>query len=205
MPDIRVVQFGGTSGEAVTLDWALTPAGQLDDGDQLQSALIVALGTDRQANPDDELPTPAQGDEPPDLRGWWGDLDAEDIWSGWPIGVRLWLLARAKMTDQTAREGSIITRCQAYLHEAIQPFVTAGVASSCTVQVTRNSTDANRLDALVTLYRGSKAAIQLRFQDLWTAITQSSPPAFNQAAARAAPALDFSQPGNTQYLPGITA
>jgi phage gp46-like protein len=99
MPDIRVVQFGGTN-EAISLDWVLTPAGQLDDSDQLQTALIVALGTDRRANPDDVLPTP----DDDDLRGWWGDLDAAAIWSGWPIGTRLWLLSRAKITDRPPRK-----------------------------------------------------------------------------------------------------
>ena len=57
---------------------------------------------------DDVLPQlTAPGDEP-DLRGWWGDTDAGTIWGGWPIGTRLWLLSRAKITDSAARQGATI-------------------------------------------------------------------------------------------------
>lgn len=74
--------------------------------------MIMALGCDRRANPTDTLPepgagwaTPAPGQPTPlvDLRrGWPGDgLDAQ----GRRTGSRLWLLVRAKQTEQTRMLG----------------------------------------------------------------------------------------------------
>jgi phage gp46-like protein len=70
----------------------MTPLGALDTRDELATSVIVALGTDRLAEPDDILP----GFDETDRRGWWGDLDAEVIHDGWRIGTRLWLMARHK-------------------------------------------------------------------------------------------------------------
>jgi phage gp46-like protein len=77
--------------------------------------MLVGLGSDRRARPDDTLP-----DEPraaPDTvavigrrRGWIGDaLDAQ----GRRIGSRLWLLARSKQTEETR------LRAIAYTEEAL--------------------------------------------------------------------------------------
>lgn len=164
MVDIRVVQSPQDL-EAVTLDWALTPLGTLDDTQQLATAIIVALGTDRRANADDPLPDSKDDDR----RGWWGDLDADAIWQGWPIGSRLWLLARAKITDGAARQGSTVARVETYVREALQPFVTAKVASRVIVKAERAGL--SRISASATIYRGPLSAIELRFQDLWTEVT----------------------------------
>lgn len=172
MADIRVLQkVVGVPGEnsrvleSVTLDWALTPQGQLDDTHQLATAIIVALGTDRRANPDDSLPDTRDDDR----RGWWGDLGAEAIWQGWPIGCRLWLLARAKITDGAARQGSTVAKVETYVREALQPFVKAGIASRIAVSAAR--TETSTISATAVIYRGPLSAIELRFQDLWTEVT----------------------------------
>jgi len=161
MADPRIVQV--VAGEAVTLDLLLTDLGTLDTAQELATAAIVALGTDRRALPDDELP--GMDD---DRRGWWGDLDAELIWGGWPIGTRLWLLERAKITGAAAREGALTARVDAYAREALRPFVDIGVASKIAVDVSRVGLET--VNCVATLYRGPSEAIQLRYSDLWTGV-----------------------------------
>lgn len=162
MADVRVVQRVELG--RIWLDWALTPPGQLDDTNQLQTAIIIALATDRRANDDDVLPDLRSDDR----RGWWGDTNADVIWNGWPIGSRLWLLARAKITDGQAREGATLTRVETYIREALQPFIDARVASRMAVSASR--TGNTSITADVTLYRGPKPAISLQFQDFWSDI-----------------------------------
>jgi phage gp46-like protein len=162
MSDIRVVQTKADFG--ITLDWLISPYRQLDTADQLATGVIVALGTDARANDSDELPDPDDDDR----RGWWGDLDALEIWDGWPIGSRLWILNRAKIADQVAKGGATVGKIETMIREALQPFITRKIASRIYVKVERNG--ANRIDALVRLYRGPKDAIELRFADLWSQI-----------------------------------
>lgn len=161
MPDIRLVQITDFPRVAVSIDWLLTPLGTLDDTQELATAVIMALGTDRLAGATDILPDP----DSTDRKGWWGDLDAEDIWDGWPIGSRLWLLRRDKITDAAASQGSTLARVESYIREALQPFVTKKIASRIDVTAQRNGRD--RIDAQVIVYRGPKTAIDLRFQILW--------------------------------------
>lgn len=158
MSEIRVAQDIADYG--ITLDWLLTPAGGLDTSNELATAVIVALGTDRIADPSDVLPTDST-----DRRGWWGDMDAETIWGGWPIGCRLWLLEREAIRDETFKDGSTLGRAEAYIREAVRPFIDAGVASHITVDVEQNGR--GRIDALVRLFRGAGEFIDLRFSDLW--------------------------------------
>ena len=162
MPDVRLVQRTDFPyATSVSVDWLLLNDGTLDDTEALATAVIVALGTDRLADPTDELPDPDSSDR----RGWWGDLDAEEIWGGWEIGSRLWLMKRSKITDSSAAIGSTLVRIQHYIQEAIAPFLTLRVASAMDVQVSR--VDVQRIDATITLYRGPTAAVELRYQILW--------------------------------------
>ena len=76
--------------------------------------MLVSLGTDRRARPDDELPTGITELNAPssfvERRGWAGDaLDAR----GRLIGSRLWLLDRAKETEITRR------LCEEWAKEAL--------------------------------------------------------------------------------------
>src|SRR5690348_14195949 len=111
--DARLKEF--FSLEAVTMDMILTPSHQIDDREQLATAVRVALGTDALAGPNDVLPDP----DSTDRRGWWGDMDAEKIWGGWPIGCKNWLLTRAKISDEFSVEGSTVARAQAYTEDAL--------------------------------------------------------------------------------------
>ena len=168
MTDIRLVQQGEYPAQSeVSVDWSLLGDGTLDDSEALATAVIVALGTDRLATRDDILPDP----DSTDRRGWWGDLDTELIWNGWPIGTRLWLLKREKITGAAARQGSTLTRVDTYIREAIQPFIDRSIASRMDVRVERVGTE--RIQALVRLYRGPDLAVDLRYQVLWEGIIES--------------------------------
>ena len=167
MGDVRLVQQTNFPYRTeVSVDWLLLDDGTLDDSQALATAVIVALGTDRLADVNDILPDP----DSTDRRGWWGDMEAQPIWDGWPIGCRLWLLKRAKITGAEAFEGSTLARVQQYIHEAIQPFIDRRVASAADITVTR--LDTQRIDALIRLYRGPKVAVDLRYQILWNDIIE---------------------------------
>ena len=168
MPDIRLIQSTAfpTTRYSVGVDWSLLGNGTLDDSQALATAVIVALGTDRLANTDDILPDPDSNDR----AGWWGDLDAAELWDGWPIGARLWLLKRSKIVGPEDPEGSTVARVEQYIREAIQPFIDMKVASTFDVEVTRVSIE--RIDALVVMYRGPKSSVELRFQILWNDIEE---------------------------------
>jgi phage gp46-like protein len=159
--DVRLVQTDDPANFSYAIDFALLGNGTLDTADALATAVMVALGTDRLANPSDTLPDP----DSTDRRGWWGDLDAETIWGGWPIGCRLWLLKREKITGPQARQGATVARVEMYIREALQPFIDLKIASSMYVQAW--IVNPERIDALVQLYRGPQLAVDLRYQVLW--------------------------------------
>ena len=167
MTDIRLVESGVFPFQtSVSVDWQLLDDGTLDDTEALETAVRVALGTDRLAAASDTLPDPNSTDR----RGWWGDLDAQQIWGGWPIGCRLWLLSREKITGSEAQQGSTLARIKFYIQEAIQPFIDLRLASRMDVQVSR--VDVERVTALIRLYRGPKTAIELQYQVLWQGIVE---------------------------------
>jgi phage gp46-like protein len=168
MGDVRLVQQAVFPYQTeVSVDWLLRPDGSLDDSQALATAVIVALGTDRLAEIDDILPDP----DSTDRKGWWGDLDAEELWDGWPIGCRLWLLRRSKIVGSGAHEGSTLVRVEHYIREALQPFIDQKVASRMDVAVAR--VDPQRIQALIRLYRGPELAVDLRYQILWADIRAS--------------------------------
>lgn len=150
-------------------NWLLLPTGKLDETQVLATSVRVALGTDALASATDVLPDL----DSTDRRGWWGDLDAEEIWDGWPIGTKNWLLSRAKITNAMALEGSTLERARQYTLAALQPFVDRLVASSVTVTATRTQLD--RIEVSTTIYRGPRDEINLRWQLLWEEDEPPSP------------------------------
>jgi phage gp46-like protein len=153
----------------VTIDWSLRGDGTLDDTQALATAVIVALGTDALASREDTLPDPDSSDR----AGWWGDLDAEEIWGGWPIGCKLWLLKRDKIVGPGAYQGATVVRVEQYIREAITPFLNLRIASGMEVKAQRVGRD--RIDALIRLYRGPEIEIELRYQILWQGIVAREP------------------------------
>jgi phage gp46-like protein len=162
MTDIRVINV--TNLEGIWADWLLKPNNTLDESEELANLVKVALLTFGLARTDDILPDP----DSTDRCGWWGDLDAETIWDGWPIGSKLWLLSRAKITPAEAREGSTLTRAEQYCRAALNPLVTKRICSGFDVNATRGSLE--RIDVGIKVYRGPLLQIELRFQNLWSEI-----------------------------------
>ncbi|MEL5644722.1 phage GP46 family protein [Serratia bockelmannii] len=89
--------------------------GDLINGDDLQTAMIISLFTDRVARDDDDI-------DGEDRRGWWGDMGEDH-----KIGSRLWLLRRQKLTQDVAQ------KAEDYAREALQWLISDGVVSSFTI------------------------------------------------------------------------
>lgn len=160
MTDIRIKESPQNL-EAVTMDFFLRDTGTLDEREELATSVRVALGTDRLSSADEVLPDL----DSTDRHGWWGDLDAEDIWGGWPIGCKNWLLTRAKITEAPSKEGSTLQRARQYTRDALQPFIDKRVATRIDVVAVR--TELNRIEVSATIYRGPAVEIDLRYQILW--------------------------------------
>lgn len=110
--------------------------------DSLRSAILVSLLTDRRANIDDVIPhTPITNQPlPPDRRGWAGDALAEI--DGDRVGSRLWLLSRAKETEET-RELAI-----EYCEEALAWMLT-DIANSVLIEA--EWSDGGRLNISIVI------------------------------------------------------
>ena len=191
MTDVRLGEFA--SYQAMTMDWLLDED-VLDEREELATAVRVALGTDALVSADDVLPDP----DSTDRGGWWGDMDAEEIWNGWPIGTKSWLLSRAKITQAPSREGSTLDRAKRYTEQALQHFVDLRMASQIEVQAVR--TELQRIEVRARIYRGPLAEIDLRYQVLWEEVREPigpktrSIPVFDANVYEPAPTFDTSRP-----------
>lgn len=153
MSDIR------TTWQADTLaaDWLLT-GGRLETDRDIETAVVISLMTDRLAADDDVLP-----DFSGDRRGWWGDLDARALYGVGEIGSRLWLLRRAKATDQTP------ALVESYIREALDWLLDLKVAAAIEVETFWIDRVNASLGAVVTVIRGPQPNVALRFEPLWDA------------------------------------
>lgn len=129
-------------------DWSIS-GGALASGDDLTSAVLISLFTDRQANDDDVPP-----DGGNDLRGWWGDAD-EDVL----IGSRLWLLDRSKLTPAVANTAKI------YIEEALKWLIDDQVALG--VSVATAIASSSQLNSLITITRQDGSVVPLQFNWAW--------------------------------------
>lgn len=109
----------------------------------LRTAVLISLFSDALARPDDEIP-----DGTDDRRGWWGDTPVEGETAD-PIGSRLWLLARAKRTEETRR------RAESYARDALVWMLTDGVAAAVDVSATWAGDREDQLRLVVTIERRS--------------------------------------------------
>jgi len=163
-PDVRIVS-SATLRDTVA-DWLMLKDGTLDQRQVLANYIKVALMTDKQSDPDEIRPDPDSDDR----RGWWGDMDAAEIWRGWPIGTKNWLLERAKVADAYAWEGDTVFRAENYTREAVAPLVEMRMCSGISVQGQRVGRE--RIDVRVIVQRGPIVTIDLLFQDLWAAMQE---------------------------------
>lgn len=131
-----------------TGDWSIS-GGALTSGDDLETAVLISLFTDRVADASDILP-----DGSGDRRGWWGD-DGEDV----PIGSRLWLLDRSRLTPSVANTARI------YMEESLKWLIGDGVASN--VKVLTAIAGNSQLNAIVSVTRIDGTVIPLKFNWAW--------------------------------------
>ena len=129
-------------------DWSL--AGKdLAAGNDIVTSALISLFTDRVAGPDD-----VPSDHTIDPRGWWADDPVH------PIGSRLWLLNRAKRTQQTL-ESAI-----AYAREATSWLIDDGVCSR--IDVSAEWTTEHTLGLWLIFYSpGGGALSKLGVQNLF--------------------------------------
>ncbi|OTA13933.1 bacteriophage protein [Xenorhabdus vietnamensis] len=127
-------------------DW-LVGHGDLVTGNDLQTAIIISLFTDRQARADDVI-------DGTDRRGWWGDSGAD-----YQIGSRLWLLHRQKLTTAVA------LAAEDYAREALQWMLDDGVAAS--VDIRTQIVWPHRLNMIIRYQRPGRDNEDLRFFWVW--------------------------------------
>lgn len=113
MPDIATI-WDVNAGQG---DWAVEGA-DLARNDDLETAVLLSLFTDRRAAPEDVIP-----DGSGNPRGWWGDAGRSR-----PLGSKLWLLDRAKQTEETR------LRAKDYAEDALAWLIEVGIAASITVE-----------------------------------------------------------------------
>ncbi|NWC92614.1 MULTISPECIES: phage GP46 family protein [unclassified Pseudomonas] len=132
-------------------DWSIS-GGALASGDDLTSAVLISLFTDRQANDDDVPP-----DGGNDLRGWWGDA-GEDVL----IGSRLWLLDRSKLTP------AVVNTAKIYIEEALKWLIDDQVALG--VSVATAIASSSQLNSLITITRQDGSVVPLQFNWAWSQV-----------------------------------
>ncbi|TAL89293.1 MAG: hypothetical protein EPN62_08825 [Candidimonas sp.] len=139
MSDINTV-WSGTYG-----DWFLDVSNHLAAGDDLQTAVILSLFTDRQARTDDVI-----SDGTGDRRGWWADPS---------FGSRLWLLDREKLPRDVAK------RAKTYATEALKWLLDDQVVSKFDIVAT--VVVPSRLNLFVTAYRTGGPSVASQFTWAW--------------------------------------
>lgn len=132
-------------------DWAMAGPDLLK-GRDLATSVLISLFTDARAAPDDVLPD-ASGDP----RGWWGDAGRDR-----PLGSKLWLLERAKRTEETR------LRAQDYAQDALAWLVEDGIAASVTVEAAW--TGEKMLGVQVTIAEPDGRQVVFNYQWAWKGV-----------------------------------
>lgn len=147
MSDVKTLFFGFEQGA----DYAIDALGLTAD-DGLETAVILSLFTDRQAEPGDSIP-----DATADRRGWWADMFA-DVPAD-KIGSRLWLLHREKQLQ------SVVIRAREYAQEALDWLVEDGVAKA--VNISTSIVRMGVLGIYIEIVRPDSTIAKYRFENFW--------------------------------------
>ncbi len=147
MSDVKTIFMGFEQGA----DYAIDALG-LTAEDGLETAVILSLFTDRQAEPGDSIP-----DGTADRRGWWADVFA-DVPAD-KIGSRLWLLHREKQLQ------SVVNRAREYAQEALSWLVEDGVAKA--VRVNASIVRIGVLGIYIEVARPDATVAKYRFENFW--------------------------------------
>jgi phage gp46-like protein len=127
----------------------LFTGGSIMIGNDLGTAILISIFSDRTAGTDDIIP-----DGSGDPRGWWGDLDA-----AYPIGSKLWLRARSKQTDL------VLALVKNDIADALQWLLDDKVAAS--IDVTTEWTRRGMLGARIVVNRNDGTSQSVRFDWAW--------------------------------------
>jgi len=150
MADIRTVFISMEQGADYALDGLM-----LQDDAGLNTAVIMSLFTDRRASDDDVLPSSSD-----DKRGSW--MDSFPDVEGDKIGSRLWLLDRAKLTQDT------VDKVKYYCEEALAWLVQDGIAKAVNVatEVVRKH-PLGIIATTIDIVRPDGNIERYKFADLW--------------------------------------
>lgn len=137
MSDIATV-WSNASGRG---DYMMAGA-DLAAGADLQTSILMSLFSNRTCRPEDVIP-----DGSDDRQGWWGD-EGELF----PVGSRLWLLDRSKLTEAVAK------KARDYAAEALQWMIDDGAVAEFSFATTIKGP--NQLWLSIAAYRtkGNKTA-----------------------------------------------
>lgn len=133
-------------------DWSLLGQ-QLVAGNDLETAILISVFTDRTAAADDAIP-----DGTGDPRGWWADA-GEDV----PIGSRLWLMERSKRLPGTAQA------VEDYIAEAVQWLIDDGVVAR--FDITAEWISLSTLGCRLVAIRQDGSRVALNFPWVWNGIS----------------------------------
>jgi phage gp46-like protein len=127
-------------------DWQASQ-GDLLSGNDLETAILISLFTDRLARTDDDY-------DGSDRRGWWGDTSAD-----YPIGSRLWLIKRQKLTT------AIASKAEDYATEALQWLIDDGVVAS--VSITTQIVYPSRLYMQIVFFKPDGTSPTFKYSWAW--------------------------------------
>jgi phage gp46-like protein len=151
-------------------DWALADPdersnrGGLRSKAGIETAVVLALFTDKRIDPDHPLYFLADGD----ARGYWGDgIDVRADLNEGPLGSFLWLLERAPLT---IRNISAARWAEQFATEALMPLQTQGVVVRMEIAATTNELE-SRLELVVRLFgRDGNRVFDRKFDVLWNQV-----------------------------------
>ena len=132
-----------------------------DEG--LVTAVIISWFTDQRATDDDTIPNSNSDQQFVDKRGWWGDLVDVQV-AGDRIGSKLWLLDRAKTTQEN------LALAKEYGEAALEWMKEDGVAKDVIVtseKIQIGNTYILSLKAEITKVDGNK--LNVSFDPEWFA------------------------------------
>lgn len=148
MADIQTVWDVATGrGEYIIQD------GSLKAGNDVETAVLISLFSDRIADINDELPD-ATSNTKNDRRGWWADTGQT-----YPIGSRLYLLDRRKAPLFIEKDAVN------YATEALQWMIDENVVAR--FEIRANFVKPNQLRLTVVAYRQDGSVISNISKELW--------------------------------------
>lgn len=140
--------------------WQTTSTGALAVDQSLESVVLVALFTDREA---DEAELRAAGLD--QQQGWWAEADTVRDPQRPRMGSKLWLLSREMTTLATLR------RAEAYAREALVWLIDFGIAETINVNASRPRPGVLGLE--ITITRPNK--LLPPYKRLWEMSTRALP------------------------------